>query len=388
MNYDLKEFKLSESLLNDEKKKQIIDSLDKEITEMRAKYFLKQPGEVKPTSVSFSNNVKQINESPISNRPQSDTNIGIDQEFKHKQANLNNNNGNRNNYSFNNQLNSLEGVNKESGSLNNYINTYSYNSSNSPMIMDNNPNMKINSSNHQDTNTMIPSKNRLNNTYSQSNNTFNNYSNPDLFNLTRFNPNVNNNLNKVNVVNYDQLNIKQDIQDECHSNNKSENRNKNINIENEDEELHHSHSVYDMINNKRNQNIHNVNEIDFNDDYKKFQMSSQSLKDNDSMNDNRKINKQNKEKEVNPNIVSFNPQYFKTQSKKESVTTQQHNYNSSVEKTLSNNNSKSKVANSVSQGASTNIRVNKDSSEYGEFMRQFNKNEYLQNEDNEILIEQ
>lgn len=377
MNYELKEFKLSESLLNDEKKKQIIDSLDKEITEMRAKYFLKQPGEVKPISVSFSNSAKQYNESPISNRPICEYNIK-EQELEYKQTNQSNNNGNRSNYSFNNQQNNIEEVKKQPENLNNFINTYSYTSSNSPKTKGSNLNLKKNNSNFQD-NISNSNKDKLNNTYSQSNNNLNNYKNTDLLNLNKFNSNsdINKNLNKVNVVNYDQLSVKQDEIEDFNFNNKNEHEN---------EELHHSNSVYDMINNNLNNNKR-VNEIDFNEDYKNFQINNnKNIKDSNKIYDNNLTSNKNKEIEVNPNIVSFNPQYYKTQSKKDSQIT--HNYNSSIEKTLSYNNSKSKVANSISQGASTNIRVNKDSSEYGDFMRNFNKNDYLQNEDNEILIEQ
>jgi hypothetical protein len=60
--YEDEEGMINHDYLDEDKKKEIIQSLDDEINEMRAKYFLKQPNEVKPVSrkESFS---KQSNKS-------------------------------------------------------------------------------------------------------------------------------------------------------------------------------------------------------------------------------------------------------------------------------------------------------------------------------------
>lgn len=300
MNYELKEFKLTNSYLNDEKKKQIIDSLDQEINEMKKKYFLKQPNEVQP--INRINEITDIksNEIPLKQRRTKNHNnelyihnpgheLSYTEDY-HQKSNLSAFNNNKNNSFLNNTF---------SNNKNNIYNTNKF--------MDNNSNRFSPYKNYSGSSLM---KNKINK------NDINDLIDHNIDNNQRFNTNSfdttphknfyidNIEKKKFNVINYEE---KQDLEEE---NRDIQAVNPNYNQINNDIVLHHSTSAKNILKNKENNtntsNNYNIDDqINFKQDFDNF---------NDQIDENDIKELSNNKKEINPVAVSFNPNYYKSNS--------------------------------------------------------------------------
>lgn len=301
---------LSESAyLDEEKKKQIIQNLDSEINEMRAKYFLKQPNEVKPIS--------SLNNSHM-NHDNNDNNQNYDPQTVH---------------------------------LTGYHGTFD----------------------PEDGKTSSP------NYYDDYNNFVNN-SNRNTKNKYDY---MSSSGNAYSYNNYDNF----------HKQNSEE-----ASLKKRDHSFHQQNNTKSIVDNEK------VGNIGFHDTMKSESSDIKGIEFDKDFKNEQTYPQQN-----NVNVMSFDPKYFNKNASNASNMFSHNSMNTHSPHTYSNtiysgtgrgdvdyNTGYNSTLSNIKEGSKTktasyNIKVNKESTDYDDFMKGASKNDLvnnLQREDNEVLIDQ